>query len=85
MPGGKKRSHIEYENGNKSLSFPHINITNTINNEYEFKVYRKKATTDIHIKPKSCIDLNTIKSLLKGSLHRAQLICSRKYIEEKNF
>ena len=38
-----KRSHIEYENGNKSLSFPDINITNTINNEYEFKVYRKKS------------------------------------------
>ena len=32
---------IEYENGNKSLNFLDINITNTINNKYEFKVYRK--------------------------------------------
>ena len=41
---------IEYENENKSLNFLDINITNTINNKYEFKVHRKKAITNIHIK-----------------------------------
>ena len=45
---------IEYENENKSLSFFNINITNTINNKYEFKVHlKKKAITNIHIKPTS--------------------------------
>ena len=44
---------IEYENGNKSLNFLDINITNTINNKYEFKVRRKKAITNIHTKPTS--------------------------------
>ena len=34
---------IEYENGNKSLNILDINITNTINNKYEFKVHRKKT------------------------------------------
>ena len=34
---------IEYENENKSLNFLDINITNTINNKYEFKVHCKKS------------------------------------------
>ena len=62
---------IEYENENKSLIFLDINITNTINNKYEFEVHPKKAITNIHIKPTSCIDPNIIKSVFKGFLHRA--------------
>ena len=54
---------IEYENEN--------NITNTINNKYEFTVHRKKVITNIHIKPTSCINPNIIKSVFKGLLHRA--------------
>ena len=38
---------IEYENGNKSLNFFDINVTNTSNNKYEFKVHRKKAISNI--------------------------------------
>ena len=34
---------IEYENENKSLIFLDINITNTINNKYKFKVHHKKG------------------------------------------
>ena len=74
---------IEYENGYKSLNFLDINITNTINNKYEFKVHRKKAITNIHIKPTSCIDPHTMKSIFKGFLHRAHSICSEKYIKEE--
>ena len=74
---------IEYENGNKSLNFLDINITNTINNKYEFKVHRKKAITNIHVKPASCIDSNIIKSVFKGFLDRTQSICSEKYIKEE--
>ena len=74
---------IEYENGNKSLNFLDINITNTINNKYEFKVHLKKAITNIHIKPTSCIDSNIIKSVFKGFLHRAHSISSDKYIKEE--
>ena len=71
---------IEYENGNKSLNFLDINITNTINNKYEFKLHRKKAITNIHIKPTSCIDPNIIKSVFKGFLHRTHSICSDKHL-----
>ena len=60
---------IEYENGNKSLNFLDINITNASNSKYEFKVHRKKAVDNIHIRPKSCIDPNIIKCVFKGFLH----------------
>ena len=74
---------IEYENENKSLNFLDINITNTINNKYEFKVHRKNAITNIHIKPTSCIDPNIIKSVFKDFLHRVHSICSEKYVKEE--
>ena len=74
---------IEYENENKSLNFLDINITNTSNNKHEFKVHRKNAITNIHIKPTSCIDPNTTKSVFKAFLHRALSICSEKYIKEE--
>ena len=60
-----------------------MNITNTINNKYEFKVHSKKAITNIHTKPTSCIDPNIIKSVFKGFLHRSHSICSEKYIKEE--
>ena len=41
------RYTMQYEDGNKSLSFLDFNITNTNNNKYEFKVYSKKAITNI--------------------------------------
>ena len=74
---------IDYENRNKSLNFLDINITNTINNKHEFKVHRKKAITNIHIKPASSIDPNIMKSVFKGFFHRAHSICSNKYIKEE--
>ena len=64
------------------LSF---NILLFFNNTYEFKVHRKKAITNIHIKPTSSIDPNIIKSVFKGFLHRAHSICSDKYIKEEKF
>ena len=60
-----------------------INITNTIDNKYEFNVHRKNAITNIHIKPKSCINPNIIKSVFKAFLHRANSISSEKYIKEE--
>ena len=58
-------------------------MTNTINNKYEFKVHCKKAITNIHLKPTSCIDPNTIKSVFKSFLHTAHSICLEKYIKEE--
>ena len=74
---------IEYENGNKSLNFLDIDITNTINVRYKFKVHRKKAIPNILIKQTSCIDPNTIKSVFKGFLHRTHSTRSEKHIKEE--
>ena len=63
-----------------------IITNNTINSKYEFKVHRKKAITNINIKPTSYIDPNTMKRVFKGFLHRAHSICCEKHIkEEENF
>ena len=52
---------VEFEDHKHSKDFPDINITNnTTNRNYEFKVHRKDAITNIHIKPKSAF---------KGFLH----------------
>ena len=76
---------IEYENENKSLNFLDINITNTINNKYEFKVHRKNVISNIHIKPTSCIDPNIIRSVFKGFLRIAHWTCSKNISKEKSF
>ena len=60
-----------------------INNTNTVNNRYEFKVHRKKAITNIHIKPTLCIDPNIIKIVFKGFLYKADLIYFEKCIKEE--
>ena len=76
---------IEYEHENRSLSFLDINITNTINNKYEFKMHRKNTITNIHVKPTSCLNHNVTTSVFKGFFHRAHSICSEKYVKkEKN-
>ena len=67
----------------KSLIFLDINITNTINNTYEFKVHHKKTITNMPIKPTSCIDPNIIKSVFKGFFYRAHSIYSEKCIKEE--
>ena len=45
---------VEFEDHKHSLNFLDINITNnTTNRKHEFKVHRKDAITNIHIKPNS--------------------------------
>ena len=42
---------IEFENENKQLNFLDITITNTSNNSYDFKIFRKTSITIVQIKP----------------------------------
>ena len=46
---------IEFENENKQLSFLDVTITNTGNNSYDFKLFRKTSITNVQIKPNSNI------------------------------
>ena len=72
----------EFEDHKHSLSFLDINITNnTTNKKYEFKVHRKDAITNIHIKTNSFIHRSITRCVFKGFLHRAHVICSEKHIK----
>ena len=71
---------VEFEDNKHSLNFLDIKITNnTTNKKYEFKVHRKDAITNIHIKPNSFIDPSITRCVFKCFLHRAHTVFS--YIE----
>ena len=42
---------IEFKNENKQLNFLDITVTNTGNNSYDFKIFRKTSITIVQIKP----------------------------------
>jgi len=74
---------VAYENSDKELNFLDINIINTKNNKYEFKIHRKDAITNIQIKPSSCHDDKIKNGIFKGYLLRAKSLCSEKYLKEE--
>ena len=73
----------EYENENKELNYLDIKIINNRNNNYEFKIHRKEAITNIQIKPESCHDNKIKDGVFKGYISRAKAICSPKYLKEE--
>ena len=75
---------MEKESVDKSLEFLDIKIMNKGNGKYEFDVHRKKAITNVQIKPSSCHDPKIIIGVFKGFVNRALKICSSIYISRKN-
>ena len=73
----------EYEDANKSLNYLDIKIINTKNHNYEFKIHRKDAITNIQIKPESSHDNKVKDGVFKGYISRARSICSPKYLDEE--
>ena len=59
---------IEFVNENKQLSFLDLTITNTGNNSYDFKIFRKTSITNIQIKPNSNIAPPIAIGVFKGLL-----------------
>ena len=74
---------IEFENENKQLSFLDITITNTGNNSYDFKIFRKTSTANIQIKPNSNIAPHIAVGVFKGFLSRAYKLCTEKHIQSE--
>ena len=74
---------IEFENENKQLSFLDVTITNTGNNSYDFKIFRKTSITNVQIKPNSNIPPNITMGVFKGFLSRAYKICTEKYFQSE--
>ena len=79
----KQDKHIQFtiedENEEKCLNFLDIKIKNN-NGRYEFDVHHKPVLTNVQIRPHSFIPADTITSIFKGFLARANKICSEKYL-----
>ena len=72
----------EYENEHKELNFLEVTIKNSLNQSYDFAVYRKPAITNIQIKPHSNICPHIAMAVFKGFLSRALHICSENYLAQ---
>ena len=73
----------EYESENKQVNYLDIKIINTREGNYDFKIHRKNAITNIQIKPNSCHDDKVKNGVFKGFIARAKSLCSTKYIKEE--
>ena len=74
---------IEFENENKQLSFFDITMTNTGNNSYDFKIFRKTSITNVQIKPNSNIAQSNAMGVFQGFLSRAHKICTEEHLQSE--
>ena len=73
----------EYEDDNKTLNFLDTTIINNGQGNYEFKIHRKNAITNVQLKPNSCHDDKVKYGVFKGFVYRAKAICSDQYLKEE--
>ena len=76
---------IEYENAHKSLNFLDINITNTINNKYEFKVHQKKPLPTYISNQHRASTLTSSKVYSKAFFTEHTRHVPRNILKKKNF
>ncbi|XP_065658795.1 uncharacterized protein LOC136083326 [Hydra vulgaris] len=74
---------IELKDENKRLNFLDIQITNNRKGNYDFNIHRKKAITNIQVKPNSNHDPKILEGIFKGFIHRALSICSEKFLNKE--
>ena len=74
---------MEVENEDKSLAFMNVKTTNNRQGSYEFQVYRKKAITNVQVKPESSHDPKILSGIFKGFVHQAHKICSPHHLENE--
>ena len=74
---------METESANKDMAFLEIRTINNGQGKYEFDVYRKKAITNVQVKPNSSHDPQVLKGIFKGFVYRALKICSENFLEKE--
>ena len=74
---------INEEEEKSELNYLEITTINNKTGKYQFKVYRKQAITNVHIKPDSCHDNKIKEGVFKGYIIRAKAICSEEYLSEE--
>ena len=73
---------MEVENPDKSLNYLDLKITN-FEGEYQFKIHRKNAITNVQVKSNSGHDPKILRGIFTGFLHRAYNVCSAQYLQEE--
>ena len=74
---------MEVETEDKSLAFLNVKATNNRQGSYDFQVYRKKAITNVQVKPGSSHDPKILSGIFKGFIHQAYKICSAHRLEDE--
>ena len=74
---------IEMENEQKQLDFLDIKIINNTEGKYESKIHRKKAITNVQLKPTSSHDPKVLRGTFNGFVNRAFTICSKKHLKDE--
>ena len=74
---------MEVESGEKRLEFLDISVKNNKNGSYDFNVFRKKAITNVQVKPSSSHDPKILQGIFKGFVHRAHKICSEHHLNDE--
>ena len=74
---------MEVETEDKSLAFMNVKTTNNRQGSYEFQVYRKKAITNVQVKPESSHDPKILSGIFKGFVHQAHKICSPHHLDDE--
>ena len=74
---------MEVEKEEKTLEFLDVKVRNNGQGNYDFEVFRKKAITNIQVKPNSSHDPKTLRGIFKGFVHRAYKICSEHHLKDE--
>ena len=74
---------MEVEKEGKTLEYLDVKTTNNNEGKYDFEVFRKKAITNIQIKPSSSHDPKILHGIFKGFVHRAHKLCSEHYLKDE--
>ena len=74
---------MEVESDDKELTFLEVRTINDGQGAYKFDVFRKKAITNVQVKPGSGHDPRVLKGIFKGFIYRAIKICSPEFLDKE--
>ena len=74
---------MEVEKEGKILNYLDVITKNNGQGRYDFDVFRKKAITNVQVKPNSSHDPKVLQGIFKGFVHRAHKICSEQFLNKE--
>ena len=74
---------VESQDSSSQLSFLDITVMNNGVGNYDFKVFRKEAITNVMQKPSSSVNPELVNGIFKGFVTRAIRICSPEFLQSE--